>query len=266
MENVDRLMEQVNSWVEEILGEQYVGVYFHGSLRLGSFNPAKSDLDFIIVVKGGIDLETRKKICDCMMENRERFPAKGFEFSVVQERYCREIVYPTPFELHMSGAFEELYRRDPQAVLDYRVKEDPDLASHFHVINVPNDRMDFGKASSEVFSQVPGEYVFASNWSDIENAEEDITANPVYVTLNLCRFYAYIREGLTLSKYDGGKYALAHMPSSYPDIIQRAMEDYRGEGKVSYPHDRLAAFAEEAMKAIKDCIGKSHSMPWGTML
>ena len=43
------LMKQVNEWVKEILQDNYVGVYFHGSLRLGSFNPNKSDLDFIIV-------------------------------------------------------------------------------------------------------------------------------------------------------------------------------------------------------------------------
>ena len=49
--NVYDLMDKVNEWVKTILKENYVGVYFHGSLRLGSFNPNKSDLDFIIVVK-----------------------------------------------------------------------------------------------------------------------------------------------------------------------------------------------------------------------
>ena len=43
-------MKQVNEWVKEILQDNYVGVYFHGSLRLGSFNPNKSDLDFVVNV------------------------------------------------------------------------------------------------------------------------------------------------------------------------------------------------------------------------
>ena len=47
--DIYELMKQVNEWVKEILQDNYVGVYFHGSLRLGSFNPNKSDLDFIIV-------------------------------------------------------------------------------------------------------------------------------------------------------------------------------------------------------------------------
>ena len=37
--DVNQLMVNVNSWVKDILKENYVGVYFHGSLRLGSFNP-----------------------------------------------------------------------------------------------------------------------------------------------------------------------------------------------------------------------------------
>ena len=45
--DIYELMKQVNEWVKEILQDNYVGVYFHGSLRLGSFNPNKSDLDFI---------------------------------------------------------------------------------------------------------------------------------------------------------------------------------------------------------------------------
>ena len=49
--DIYELMKQVNEWVKEILQDNYVGVYFHGSLRLGSFNPNKSDLDFIIEAK-----------------------------------------------------------------------------------------------------------------------------------------------------------------------------------------------------------------------
>ena len=62
--DIYELMKQVNEWVKEILQDNYVGVYFHGSLRLGSFNPNKSDLDFIIVVKEKINSETKQFIWD----------------------------------------------------------------------------------------------------------------------------------------------------------------------------------------------------------
>lgn len=75
-------MNQVNNWIKEILKDNYVGVYFHGLLSLGSFNPNKSDSDFIIVVKDKIDSKTKELIFDKMLENEHLFPKKGFEFSV----------------------------------------------------------------------------------------------------------------------------------------------------------------------------------------
>ena len=67
--NINELMMQVNEWIKEILKDNYVGVYFHGSLRLGSFNPNKSDLDFIIVVKHKLSPEIKEQLWDKMLEN-----------------------------------------------------------------------------------------------------------------------------------------------------------------------------------------------------
>lgn len=151
--DIYELMKQVNEWVKEILQDNYVGVYFHGSLRLGSFNPNKSDLDFIIVVKEKINSETKQFIWDKMLENEQLFPKKGFEFSVVLEDNCRNIKHPIPYELHGSRDWIERYKEDKTIVINDDYKVDPDLASHFNVINVPNDKMDFGKPSKEVFSK-----------------------------------------------------------------------------------------------------------------
>ncbi len=161
--DIYELMKQVNEWVKEILQDNYVGVYFHGSLRLGSFNPNKSDLDFIIVVKEKINSETKQFIWDKMLENEQLFPKKGFEFSVVLEDNCRNIKHPIPYELHGSRDWIERYKEDKTIVINDDYKVDPDLASHFNVINVPNDKMDFGKPSKEVFSKVPKEYIIDCN-------------------------------------------------------------------------------------------------------
>lgn len=85
--------------------------------------------------------------------------------------------------------------------------------------------MDFGKPSKEVFSKVPKEYIIDSIYSDTLDCVEEIVNNPVYCILNLCRFYALIRDDLTLSKYDGGKWALENMDAHYNDVIKSAMDD-----------------------------------------
>lgn len=248
--DTDKLMKEVNNWLKEILKDNYVGVYFHGSLRLGSFNPNKSDLDFIIVVKDKLDYKTKELIWDKMLENENLFPKKGFEFSVVLEENCKNIKHPIPYELHGSEAWIDRYKSDKSLVINDEYKVDSDLASHFNVINVENESMDFGKPSKKVFSKVPKEYVIDSNYGDTLECASEIINNPVYCVLNLCRFYALIKEDLTLSKYDGGKWALNNMHSSYNDIIKSAMKDYLSDTKATYDNDKLKEFAKEAINLI----------------
>ena len=253
---INEVMIQVNEWIKEILKDNYVGVYFHGSLRLGSFNPNKSDLDFIIVVKEKLSSEVKEQIWDKMLENEKIFPKKGFEFSVVLEENCRNIKHPIPYELHGSEAWIDRYRKDKTLVINDDYKVDSDLASHFNVINVPNDSMDFGKPSKEVFDKVPKEYIIDSNYGDTLECVDEITNNPVYCILNLCRFYALIKEDLTLSKYDGGKWALENMRSRYNDVIEKAMEDYLSDTKNTYDNEELKEFAKESINKINEELDK----------
>ncbi len=249
---IKELMSRINEWLMEILKENYVGVYFHGSLRLGSFNPNKSDLDFIVVVKNKIDCKTKELIWDKMLENLHLFPKKGFEFSVVLEENCKNIKHPVPYELHGSRDWIEQYRLDKSMIINDDYKVDPDLASHFNVINVENTDLDFGVPSKEVFSKVPIEYVIDSNYGDTLECVSKILDNPTYCVLNLCRFYAFIRDGLTLSKFDGGQWAIENMNSSYNEVIKDALNDYMSNSELRYDEEKLKLFAIEAINLINN--------------
>lgn len=242
---IRQLMASIDEWIRQILADNYVGVYFHGSLRLGSFNPEQSDLDFIIVAKHKLDHSIKELICNKILEHICLFPKKGCELSVVLEEHCKNIVHPIPYEMHVSGNLEK-----QNIILSDEDKTDPDLASHFHVINVENREFDFGKPSGEVFSKVPKEYVIDSNYQDILSCVKNIFDDPIYCILNLCRFYAMIKEDLTLSKYDGGKWALENMHSRYHDVIRLAMEGYMGNQNNRYDADELKDFAQESISLI----------------
>ena len=252
--DIYEVMKKINDWIKDILKDNYVGVYFHGSLRLGSFNPNKSDLDFIIVVKNKIDSKTKELIWDKMLENINLFPKKGFEFSVVLKENCKNIKYPTPYELHGSRDWIETYKENKDIIINDNYKTDPDLVSHFNVINVDNKDLDFGEPKNKVFSKVPKEYVIDSNYQDTLECVKEITNNPVYCILNLCRFYALVKDDITLSKYDGGKWALHNMNSNYNDIIKKAMTDYMGNTNIYYDNKRLQGFAKETINLINNYI------------
>ena len=52
----------------EILGENLVGVYLHGSAAMGCYNAAKSDLDLIVVTGESPDDDCKRAYMDMVME------------------------------------------------------------------------------------------------------------------------------------------------------------------------------------------------------
>ena len=49
---------------KEILKDNLVGIYLHGSAVMGCYNPAKSDIDLIIVVKDSIEDSVKRVFMD----------------------------------------------------------------------------------------------------------------------------------------------------------------------------------------------------------
>ncbi|MBO4514868.1 MAG: nucleotidyltransferase domain-containing protein, partial [Lachnospiraceae bacterium] len=83
MESYDKVIDQFTQGAVEILGENLVGVYLHGSAVMGCFQPKKSDLDFIVVVKDTVPDEVKKAFLDMVVALNAEGPAKGIEMSIV---------------------------------------------------------------------------------------------------------------------------------------------------------------------------------------
>ena len=79
--------------------------------------------------------------------------------------------------------------------------------------------------------------------NDISDAEEDISANPVYFILNLCRVYAYITDNIILSKEQGGLWGIKNIPQ-YKSIIETAVESYKNSYNQDFNYQQLVEFAE----------------------
>ena len=58
----------------EILGENLAGVYLHGSLAMGCFNPRKSDLDLLTVVRETPDDACKRAYMGMVTELSSRMP------------------------------------------------------------------------------------------------------------------------------------------------------------------------------------------------
>lgn len=225
---MDRLKMITEKFVEQskdILGDNLVGVYLHGSAAMGCYNDEKSDIDLLVVIHNAMSDEEKRRYMDMIVELNTYAPTKGIEFSIVKKSVCKPFVYPTPFELHFSVAHLEWYNSNPH---DYVLKmngTDRDLAAHITILYHRGLCL-WGEKIRDVFEAVDEKAYFDSIWSDIECAGEDILESPVYVILNLCRVLAFRKENLILSKREGGTWGLAHVPENYSKLIQQALDEY----------------------------------------
>jgi len=244
-------MKTIAAGYRKILGGSLVGIYVHGSLAFGCYRREVSDLDFLAVVTDPPSDDARIRMIRLLLELERYAPEKGFEMSVVLEKYCRNFVYPTPYELHYSITHRKSAMRDIAAYCEGMRGTDKDLAAHFSVTRAVGYPI-CGPAVTELFGEVPREAYIDSMLYEVENAAEEIEASPVYLTLNLCRVLAYLTDGAILSKEGGGTWGLAKLPARWHTAIRAALDAYAGKN-AEFPAD-LRDFAAWMLGEIRGAV------------
>ena len=250
-QETEKLINEFTKQSINILKDNLVGIYLHGSAVMGCFNPNKSDLDFIIVVNNPMSNAVKKEYLKMVVECSALGPVKGIEMSIVLKNVCKPFVYPTPFELHFSIGHLDWYTEDPNEYIKEMNGTDKDLAAHFTIINKRGKSL-YGAPIEEVFAEVPTKDYMDSIWYDVENAKREITTYPMYLILNLARVLAYKEEGLVLSKKEGGEWALKKLPTEYHRLIQDALCEYSDSEHIVYNKRLAKKYAKYMIKLIKE--------------
>ncbi len=284
MDKIQGLLDYFVAESRHILGTNLTGIYLHGSAVMGCFNPQKSDVDLILVVKDEVNDTAKRQFMDMVVELNQQAPEKGLELSIVREAVCKPFVYPTPFELHFSVAHLNWYRTNPKDYVAKMKGTDKDLAAHFTIL-YHRGQVLYGKDIKEMFAEVSHEAYMDSIWCDIEGATEDILESPMYIILNLCRVLGYKEEGLILSKKEGGEWMLEQLAagnrtgeekpmaavnrgsvekslessetgqcteSGFAMLIADALEEYTTGKKMELQETMAKQFAEEMLGRIQD--------------
>lgn len=250
--NYENLLNQFVDRMKEVLNKNLTGIYLHGSLAMGCFNPQKSDLDLIVITEDFISDLQKMQIMQYIVRLNEEAPPKGLEISFVLRKWCNPFVYPTPFELHFSPAHLKRFLDDPSDYIEKMKGTDIDLAAHFSIINRFGVVL-YGEEIDRVFAEVPEEYYRKSICADVENAVNDIIENPIYITLNLCRVLAFMKNGLYLSKEQGGKWGIESL-SEYRSVISEALNCYTSDRNMTAYAEDLWLFAKETLDSIRELL------------
>lgn len=243
------VLDKIADVCREIFEVNLTGIYLHGSMAMGCFQPNKSDIDLLIVIDDNITDEQKLKFMDEIVELNKLAPAKGIELSIVKKEYCKDFLYPTPFELHFSNMHLQWFIENPTDYISKMKGTDKDLAAHFTIINKCGVVL-WGEEICKVFAQVPKEDYLDSIWCDIRGAKEDILEDPVYMTLNLCRVAAYVKCSLITSKKQGGEWALQNLAPGYQTFISEALQSYESGDEMKVNKEKAQEFADYMLKII----------------
>jgi len=142
------------------------------------------------------------------------------------------------------------YKNNSKDYIEKMNGTDQDLAAHF-VITKNRGIVLYGKAISEVFGEIPSEAYLYSIKSDIMDLQDDVIDNPIYIILNLCRVLSYVKDGLVLSKKEGGEWVLKNIDGKYRGLIKDALVFYSSDQDMILNH----SLALEYYKYMKNQIG-----------
>jgi hypothetical protein len=231
------------------LTESLTGLYLHGSLAFGCYNPAYSDIDLIAVSERALKTEEKIALLAEVAALEPLAPPKGIEFSVVRREVCTPFVFPTPYELHYSPAWRARCQADPLSLCATQGKTDIDLAAHFTVIQTCGIVL-YGAPVSAVFAPVPAGSYHASLLADCADASINLKNQPASTLLNLCRTLAAFQDNRVLSKLQGGQWALTHLDSWLHETIQTAMNAYQSRSAVETAIPQAQKAADELLRQI----------------
>lgn len=74
--------------------------------------------------------------------------------------------------------------------------------------------------------------------------------------MNSCRIYAYLLENHIFSKLEAGIWAIEHLPKEYTELIDYALQIYKGNNSVAIDTELLLNFKEYIKKEVNSLIRK----------
>jgi|SRR5579859_1184407 len=247
-------VEQILVVIQNALGNNLTGVYLHGSLAMGCFNPARSDLDLLAVTRQPMRVETKRTLAEALLRlSGQPAPIEISFLSAVDLTPWRS---PTPFDLHYSESWRARYERaladDTWRQWNEQRQTDIDLAAHITLTRARGICL-LGQPIADALPPVPAQDYIASIWDDFLAARAEALKNPPYFIMNACRVAAYLTERRICSKEEGAVWALNTLPDAFRGLIEQALEVYHSDKRGPFdagPLERFGAYMEERLRPL----------------
>ena len=220
---VNALLERLLCGVREVLGNQFVGLYLHGSLAAGDFDPARSDIDFLVATRTELPAETVASLAAFhrAVKESDLTWATNFEGSYIPLKALRRhdpdhAVYPC---VQVDGSFG-LERHGIDWVIQRHLIREKGLT-----LVGPDPKTLIAPVSAEEL-RVAARRILREWWAPmlgqpfrLKNSEYQ-----AYAVITMCRILYTVEYGAVVSKPQAGRWAQERLGSPWDGLIARAME------------------------------------------
>lgn len=250
---VRRQSHVISTYLSDYLGKALIGVYVHGSMALGRFLPARSDLDMLIVVDRPLAPEERYKLMIAFLSLHKQPVA--VEASVVLKSDLEAWTHPLPYQFHFSEhwrkRFQAMEAREDDTFWRFRGQAtDPDLACHVRLTKQSGITV-HGPAASELLPDVPEEHFWDAIRRDADDHLKALGDLECGGILSLLRIWSYREEGVIYSKADAGRWAAERLPEPLRAIALCAAAEYESNGlPAELNQEDMARFKNFAIERI----------------
>jgi Domain of unknown function (DUF4111)/Nucleotidyltransferase domain len=231
------ILRAVLDGARAILGDRFVGMYLYGSLALGDFDPASSDIDFLVVTDADL-------------------PADRVE--ALQALHDRIAARDSPWATEIEGSYiprDALRRYDPGHALHPLIDRGGRLRLEQHEIDTVIKLHGLRERGIVLAGPPPATLIDPVSPDDLRHAVVELMriwwapmrrdptrlrhyGYQVYAVLTMCRTLHTLRHGTVVSKPVAARWALAELDPRWVPLIERAlawrkdMPDAVNEGEV----------------------------------
>ena len=207
------MLQRILTLVDQVLGDQVLGMYWHGSAVLGGLRPT-SDLDVLVVTGRRMSEVERKSLVDGLLQvsgqRAERGPGRPVELSVVVIGDVKPWRYPPQQEFMYGEWLREAYE---QGVVPQR-EHAPDLSVLLTMVLQGNAAL-MGPAPAQLLDSVPPEDLVRGAMAGIPQLLKDLESDTRNVLLTLARIWTTVGDRADpLERWGGGLGARARTPAS----------------------------------------------------
>jgi predicted nucleotidyltransferase len=222
--DVNKVLHSLTQGIEDVLGENLVGIYLMGSLTYGAFNPDNSDIDLVTVVKHPVSreqLETLKEM-HLHVEATHKTWSKRIECSYVPVEMLTSIEPPQmPRPYFGEGIFYPEAPYGNEWIINQYLLYTHDMAlkgPEFKTLIQPVNIKDVQAACIRDLFQEWEPKMHDLKWLSNSHYQS-------YIILNLCRILYTVMQGAIASKAVSAQWTKTEYAPQWCSLIEMA-EDW----------------------------------------